>query len=181
MSMADDTTTNGVKVDATNWTIDVQRGLAWTIVIIFSVLLVILAIRVIVSGAATDSLELLKQGVNALINIVMMVMGYFFGSSKSSQSKDDTQNKIVEKLTSTAPPGPPGPIAPVPGPAVVVAWWSLLTDAEKAAITAAALTDARVSAFVTASAVGKASVEDLAYLVTAGLLTEGRATAIQST
>lgn len=82
-----------------NWTIDVQRGLAWTIIIIFSLLILIMAARVIISGAPTDSLELLKQLTATLINIAMAVVGYFFGSSKSSQSKDETQNKIIEKLT----------------------------------------------------------------------------------
>ncbi len=80
------------------WTFDVQRGLAWTIVLVFSLLLIALLLRVVVSGAPTDSLELLKQGVNALINILMVVIGFFFGSSKSSQVKDETANKVAEKL-----------------------------------------------------------------------------------
>ena len=90
-----------------SWTIDVQRGLAWLIVFVFGLLLLGLAVRVIMYGAPTDSLELLKQGVNALINIVMMVMGFFFGSSKSSQSKDETQAKVTEKLADKMVQAPP--------------------------------------------------------------------------
>ncbi len=174
-----DTETNDAPA-STNWTIDVQRGLAWTIVIIFATLLLVMVVRVAIWGAPTDALELLKQGFNALINVVMVVVGYFFGSSKSSQSKDDTQNKIVEKLTSTQPPGPPGPVAPAPAPTVVVSWWSLLTAPEQAAITAAAPADARVQTILTAFQSGKAEAPDLADLVSKGLLTQARADIIKA-
>lgn len=103
--------TNG-QVDRPAWTIDVQRGLAWTVIIVFGCLLVALAMRVIVSGLPTDALELLKQGFNALINIAMMVMGFFFGSSKSSQTKDDTQAKVAEKLADKLSPAAPAPMIP---------------------------------------------------------------------
>lgn len=119
--MADEPATK-VKTEG-NWTVDVQRGLAWTIVLVFGALLLAMAIRVIVSGEPTDSLELLKQGVNALINIVMMVMGFFFGSSKSSQSKDEVQAKVIENLT---PPTGTGNGAPE-------------GDAMRAAVAAAAM------------------------------------------
>ena len=48
---------------------------------------------------------------------LVTVYNYTFGSSRGSAAKDDTTNKIVEKLTSTAPPSG-GPVAPVPAPAV---------------------------------------------------------------
>jgi len=41
------------------------------------------------------------------------IVNYLVGSSRGSQAKDETQNKIMEKLTS-APPN--GPVAPVPSP-----------------------------------------------------------------
>lgn len=117
----------------------------------------------------------------AFSTCLVLIYNFAFGSSSSGAKLADTQNRITEKLTSVAPAGAPGPVAPLPSPVVVVAWWSLLTEPERAAITAAALTDARVSAFVSASATGKASTEDLTYLVSKGLLTQDRATAIQST
>ena len=114
--MIDSPNVNGAPASSATWQIDVQRGVAWTIIVVFAMLLFIMAIRVAIYGLPNDSLELLKQGFNALINVVMVVVGYFFGSSKSSQSKDETTNKIVEKLTSTQPPGQSGPVAPVPAP-----------------------------------------------------------------
>jgi hypothetical protein len=48
-----------------------------------------------------------------LKNIVLLMVGFYFGSSAGSKTKDESQNKIVEKLTSTDPAGKPGPIAPV--------------------------------------------------------------------
>lgn len=103
------------------------------------------------------------------------IVNYLIGSSRGSQAKDETQNKIVEKLTGRPPDGP---VAPLPQPTVVVAWWSLLTPAEQTAVTAANA-DSRVQAFITASATGKATPDDLTYLVGKGLLTQDRATAIQ--
>lgn len=51
--------------------------------------------------------------VETLKAIVMLVVGFYFGSSAGSKTKDDSQNKIVEKLTATNPAGTPGPVAPV--------------------------------------------------------------------
>lgn len=106
------------------------------------------------------------------------IINYLVGSSRGSQAKDDTQNKIMEKLTS----GPPnGPVAPVPSPpAVTTPWWSLLTESEKGLITVAAANDPRVDAFIKTSAGGHGNADDLAYLVTKALLTQDRATAIQA-
>lgn len=94
---------------ATNWTVDVQRGLAWTIVLVFSLLTLAMAMRIILAGAPTDALELLKQLTNALINIAFAIVGFFYGSSKSSQSKDETQAKVAEKLAEKIPLAPAGP------------------------------------------------------------------------
>jgi hypothetical protein len=118
-----DVETNDTPTPATNWTIDVQRGLAWAIILSFITVIMILAIRVAIWSLPNDSLELLKQVQNALINVVMVVIGYFFGSSKSSQSKDDTINKIamappaspvmVAPLAPIAPIAPVAPVAPI--------------------------------------------------------------------
>ncbi len=100
------------------------------------------------------------------------IVNYLIGSSRGSAAKDDTTNRIVEKLTS-----PSGPVTPAPAPIPAVGWWTKLTDAEKAALTASS--DPRVQAFVTASTTGNATADDLAYLVKQNLLTQERADAIQ--
>ncbi len=104
--MSDDT-------DKQSWTIDVQRGLAWTIMLLFSAVTMAMVIRIILAGAPTDALELLKQLTNALINIAFAIVGFFYGSSKSSQSKDETQAKVAEKLADKVPGGPVEPPATV--------------------------------------------------------------------
>jgi hypothetical protein len=103
------------------------------------------------------------------------IINYLVGSSRGSQAKDETQNKIMEKLTS----GPPqGPVAPVPWPppatAPVVAWWSLLTPGEQVRISGAAANDQRIAAFIAAAQAGKAISDDLTYLVSKGLLSDAR-------
>lgn len=100
------------------------------------------------------------------------IVNYLIGSSRGSAAKDDTTNRIVEKLTS-----PNGPVAAALSPAPPTGWWARLSDAEKTALTAS--TDARVQAFVTASTAGNATADDLAYLVSKNLLTQERADAIQ--
>lgn len=115
-----------------------------------------------------------SQLLNTLIGMYVgtgfiSTINWWMGDAKGS----DSTNRMQEKMSDAIRPALP-PVAPD----VVVAWWSILTDAERAAITAAALTDPRAAAFVAASATGKASPADLDYLVTNGLLTQDRATAI---
>lgn len=57
------------------------------------------AIVIIVSAAFKLSVDAdLKQ---VLITIVTLMVGFYFGSSAGSKTKDESQNKIVEKLTAT--------------------------------------------------------------------------------
>lgn len=175
--MADDTATNGTAA----WMSDVQRALALVLVGTFAFALVLLTIRLVIWGDPPTLIDLVKTLISALINVVMLVLGYFYGSSKAKEQSDNSQQKIVEKLTSTQPPGPPGPVAPAPAPTIVVAWWSVLTPGEQAAITAAVPGDPRVAAFAAAAQSGKAAVVDLDYLVAKGLLTPERAAIIGTT
>lgn len=92
------------------------------------------------------------------------IIGFYFGSSAGSKSKDDALMLAAKSGASTPPP--------------VTPWWPLFTDAEKNAVTAAAAGDARVQAFVTASASGYGSQDDLTYLVSLGIMTQARATEI---
>lgn len=158
---------------------DVQRALAMMLIGAFVLTLLIMAIRITIWGDPPTLVDILKTLISALINVVMLVLGYFYGSSKAKETSDSSQQKVIEKLTSTAPPTG-GPVAPLAAATVVVAWWSKLTDAERTAITEAAPTDPKVAAFMAAAQTGKATPEDLAYLVTKGLLTQERATVIVS-
>lgn len=163
---------------ATGWMSDVQRAIAMILIGSFALATLAATGRLVWSGDSAAILDMTKTLQAALVNMGLIALGFFFGSNMSKLLADAGQQKIVEKLTSSAPPAT-GPVAPLPAPIVVVAWWSLLTDAERAALGTS--TDPRVQAFVSASQTGRASADDLAYLVNAGLLTQDRAAAIQST
>lgn len=68
------------------WTIDVQRGLAWCIILLFTVITAAFAIRVAISAVVGDVIDLLKMALAVLFNIVMLILGFFFGASKTGQS-----------------------------------------------------------------------------------------------
>lgn len=97
------------------------------------------------------------------------IVNFLFGSSRSSQNKDDTLATLATAPSIASPPPP-----------VVVPWWGRLTDAEKTVIIAQAASDPRVAAFVNASQVGAAAADDLTYLVSKGLLSQDRSIAIQT-
>ena len=119
------------------------------------------------------------DSVAALVNMGLIALGFFFGNNQAKAVSDAGQQKIVEKLTSTAPPTG-GPVAPLAAPVIVVSWWSLLTAPEQAAITEAAPNDARVQAILTAFQSGKAEAPDLVDLVSKNLLTQARADVIKA-
>lgn len=110
-------------------------------------------------------------------------INWWMGSAKGSDANNkmaDANSEVVRKLSTTVGTGGNGPQPSVPVPP----WWSRLSDAEKNAITAASVgppPDPRVAAFVTASQVGAATPDDLAYLVSKGLLTQDRADAVKGT
>lgn len=66
---------------------DVQRGLAWFICISFVLLIFVWVFKPPVM--APESMAQLNQLVSTLQNILLLAIGFFFGSSKSSQNKDD--------------------------------------------------------------------------------------------
>ena len=104
--------------------------------------------------------------------------GYQTQSSAGSDKKDDAQTAVSKALAEKVPS--PIPVQRVTLPPPVTPWWGLLVNGEPAAITAAAATDPKVMAFITAANVGAATPDDLTYLVSKGLLTAERAAAIQS-
>lgn len=164
------------------WMSDVQRVIALLIIGLLVFASGALIVRLVISADINAVLDLAKIMLAAMVNMGLIALGFFFGNNQAKAVSDAGQQKIVDKLTSTQPPGPPGPVAPV-SPTVVVAWWSKLTSAEQAAITAAASTDPKVASFMTAAQVGAATPDDLAYLVAKNppLLTQDRATLIQTT
>lgn len=176
---------NGIQADPqepeTTWMSDVQRALALLIVgtIVFSAAALI--IRMVISSDIPAIIDLAKGTLSNLTNMALIALGFFFGNTMAKMAQDAGQQKVVEKLTSTAPAGPPGPIAPIQAPTVIIAWWSLLTSAEQAAIVAAAPTDPKAAAFMAAAQTGKASQTDLDDLVAKGLLTQARADILKAT
>lgn len=100
------------------WLPDTQGFLAIAIITLVAAIVLLLLIKPPTIDERTSGVLMTLVGV--LIACLKDVYQYFFGSSKGSDSKTETQNKIVEKLTSTDPPGAPGPIAPMAAAPVVV-------------------------------------------------------------
>lgn len=158
------------------WAPDAQ---GFTIAVILLIVAIALFYRMTHPSDVND--KMLETMLTIMFSTALVaIINYLFGSSRGSSAKDDTQNKVIEKLTSTTPPGPTGPVAPLPAPVVVVAWWSKLTDAERAAVTAAAPTDPAAASFMAAAQTGQATAADLDDLVSKGILTQARADAIEA-
>jgi len=79
---------------------DVQRGLAWFISVSFILLIFVWVFRPPVM--APESMAQLNQLVSTLQNILLLAIGFFFGSSKSSQNKDDAIMSAALAETPTA-------------------------------------------------------------------------------
>lgn len=159
---------------------DVQRALVLLLIGTLVFCTSALICRLIWSADIKDVVDLAKIMLAALVNMGLIGLGFFFGNTSSKVQSDAGQQKVVEKLTSTAPPGSSGPVAPLPAPVVVVAWWSKMTDAERAAVATLAQTDTKAAAFMLAAQTGTATEDDLADLVTKGALTAERAAVIKS-
>jgi len=121
------------------------------------------------------------------------VFGYTFGSSAGQKRQGEViteslkdKDKIIATNVSTAADVAATALstanaAAPPKTVLVVPWWpSILTDDEREAINTAAATDPKVQSFVTAATIGRASPDDLKYLVSKGLLTQERAIAIEA-
>lgn len=171
---------NGDQPDATGWMSDVQRALALILVGSFAIVTLFLTMMAAFWSSVPALTDMAKASQSNLTNMCLIGLGFFFGNTMAKMAQDKGQQEVVNKLTSSAPPAT-GPVAPLPAPVVILAWWSLLTPAEQSALTANAANDPRVQAFVTTAQIGKASPEDLTYLVGKGLLTQDRATAIAAT
>lgn len=162
--MADETAAKPREGIFSELKIDFPGVLALNIFITFAIVIIIsFFIRIPVDGPLGQLLEVLK-------NIVLLMVGFYFGSSKSSQKKDEA---IIGQMAPAKNP----PNTPVEA---VKPWWDRLTDLEKQAIMMMAKDDPRVSAFVVTAQTGQASSTDLAYLESKNLITTDRAVAIQA-
>lgn len=183
MANANGSGTSVPSIDGTgqpaSWMSDVQRFLALLIIGIIVFTAAALVIRMVIGGDIAAVIDLAKVTLSNLTNMGLIALGFFFGNTSAKVQSDAGQQKVVEKLTSTAPPTG-GPVAPLAAPTIIVAWWSMLTEAERAAITAAAPTDPKAAAFMVAAQVGKASPADLDDLVAKGLVTQGHADVIKA-
>lgn len=110
------------------------------------------------------TVALLAGFITTFLLMAKSASDYQFVSSSGSDKKDDAQTAVSKALAEKVPTPPSAPSPTVP-PSVVVAWWSVLSPDEQAALTAAAATDPKVQAFVDAAKAGKATAADLAYLV----------------
>jgi hypothetical protein len=118
--------------------------------------------------------DVTKMYLGGLMASLTAVIAFYFGSTSSSERKDATQAKVAERLAEVA-------AAPANGTsAQKFTWVSLMSDEERAKLDEAAKMDGRVKTFIAASQVGRATPEDLDYLVEAGILTEGRPAQLQS-
>ena len=158
--------TNGTTI---GWMSDVQRAIALILIGAFALVIVVTTVKFVFSADAATLNDMAKTLQAALVNTVLIALGFFFGSNQAKQQADAGQQKIVEKLTSVPTP-----------PAILVSWWSLLTPQEQDGIKNAAPTDPRVQAALVALQAGKAEKPDLAYLVSKTLLAPERLVALTS-
>lgn len=154
---------------ASGWMSDVQRAIALILIGTFALISVAATVRIVFLGDVAALTDMAKTLQAALVNMGLIALGFFFGSNLSKMQADAGQQRMVDRLTANGP-----------APAVVVAWWSVLTEAERAAITNAAASDPQTAAFIATAQAGKATPHDLANLVSKGLLTEARAAEIES-
>lgn len=81
---------------------DVQRGLAWFITIAFVGLIFLWMLKP--PTMQPESMAQLNQLVSTLQNILLLAVGFFFGSSTSKQKQDDA---ITAAALAPTPPIPP--------------------------------------------------------------------------
>src|SRR5882672_4878233 len=89
----------------TGWMNDVQRAVALILVGTFASCAIIATIRLVIMGDPDAIIDMVKTLQAALVNMALIALGFFFGSNMSKVLADAGQQKIVEKLTSTQPPG----------------------------------------------------------------------------
>lgn len=151
------------------------KGALAFVLIVMSFVLVLTWMKAPPNTADGNMIALLAGFVTLFLTMTKDAVGYNFTSSASQERQQQTVNenaaKAIDALAASAPVAAAAPV-------VVKAWWWLLTSDERDAITAKAKDDTRCASFMDAAQKGSASAADLTYLVSLGLLTNDRATAI---
>lgn len=140
--MADDLQTLTQRVDAleakpdveAGWMSDVQRAIALMLIGTFAFIVISVTVRLVVTGAADTLEDMAKTLQAALVNMGLIALGFFFGSSMSKRLADAGQQKIVERLITTPPINGGGVSAAATAAAATVA----AVEAAKAVAPAAA-------------------------------------------
>jgi hypothetical protein len=104
-----------------NWMTDVQKGLAWALILVFAILVLLFTVFSAVGHLPDSILDVFKQVVTALINVVMVVIGFFFGSSQGSKDKDAAANAVLQTLASGASGGSAAAAEKAAPPAAAIA------------------------------------------------------------
>lgn len=167
--------------DASGWMSDVQRALALILIGSFAFVTVFSTVCSLFWPNNIALIDMAKSLQSNLTNMCLIGLGFFFGNTMAKMAQDAGQQKVVEKLTSTAPPTG-GPVAPLSAPITVASWWSLLDVNEQTVIENAAKAvppDVRVQAALAAFKSGTADLSDLKALVDKGLLTQARSDQIK--
>lgn len=159
--------------------------------IIVAALLVVFFIMIVTNrppGAPPLDAGTVAVIVGLITTFVLMAKSasdYQFSSSAGSDKKDDAQTAVSKALADKVPApvaASSAPISPAAdAAAVVIPWWSVLTDTEKAGIAGAAVANPKAAAFMVAAQTGKATADDLADLVSKNLLTQDRADVVKAT
>lgn len=167
-------------------TLNPKIVLAFFLIVLAAALFVFFAMLLLNAGngpnAKLDSgtIALLAGFVTTFLLMAKSASDYQFTSSAGSDKKDDAQTAVSKALADKVP----APIAPTPSSpaAVVVAWWGALDAAEQQALQDAAATDPKVSVFIEAAKTGRATADDLAYLVSKipPLLSQAKADALKA-
>ena len=152
---------------------------------VLSAFLVVFLLMVLVYSPAgkldAGTIALFAGFVTLFIKSATDAIGYQFQSSSGSDKKDEANVAVSKALADKVPA--PAPVVPPPvPPAVVVAWWGALDAAEQQALQDASVTDPKVAAFIEAAKSGRATADDLAYLVSKipPLLSQARADALKT-
>lgn len=135
------------KAEPESWMGDVQRFIAILLIGTFSAIVIGVTARLVINGAIDTLDDMAKTLQAALVNMGLIALGFFFGSSMSKRQADAGQQKLVERLI----PPPPTNGTGVASPAVVAA-----------AATAAAVEAAKAVAPAAAAEAAPAAANDAA-------------------
>lgn len=120
----------------------------------------------VLRGGLQSADDVTKTAIGAMLTVgFATIIQFYFGSSQKEGKKDDAMAAIAAMPSANNGASP---------------WWSKLNETEKTVIGANAKDDPRMNAIAQAMATGSATADDLAYLVSRGVITQSRADTIKS-